>query len=175
MPTRRWFLQHACWMSVASCGLARSLRAQETATAHDIVRDALERAELSLMFGGDTPAECREWQTRFRAKLDELLGPHDPPTEWSAEIRSQATFDDHARIELQLTADGVPTLPVYLLIHIGYPSRKGSIHWMFDVVTGHLQKQNPKRAGHSALSHNNSLRLIPRPGAKLMRRIGSRA
>jgi len=116
MPTRRSFLQQACWMLVASSGLARRLWTQETATAHEVVRGALERADLSLMFDGRTPAACRDWQARFREKLDELLGPHDPPNEWSTEIRSQATFDDHTRLELQLNADGVPALPVYLLI-----------------------------------------------------------
>jgi len=80
---------------------------------------AAKNAALSMRFRGTTAEECRTWQKRFREKLIELLGPHAPPQKWSAEEERRTELADHTRYELLLKADGVPTVPVYLLLPKG--------------------------------------------------------
>lgn len=118
MPiSRRRFLTLSS-AALAASALHRGGFAQDAAaaTVHDDVRAASANAELSMQFTGSTAAECRAWQTAFRDKLNELLGDTTPPAEWSTTELSAATFDDHMRYELLLSADGIPDLPVYLLM-----------------------------------------------------------
>src|ERR1700694_5916912 len=68
-----------------------------------------------MQFHGSTEAECRRWQQTFAAKLRELLGPFDPPAQWETIRERTVDFDDHARDELVLRAQGHRDLPVYLL------------------------------------------------------------
>jgi dienelactone hydrolase len=77
-----------------------------------------EHPPLAMQFRGTTADECRKWQAEFAAKLRSLLGPYQPPEQWSASKIDSHTiaFDDHTREEWVLTADGVPPVPLYLLV-----------------------------------------------------------
>ena len=80
------------------------------------------KAELSMQFRGSTVDECRDWQNEFRTKLNELMGDSTPPPKWTIVEQSQTEFDEYTRLELLLTAEDVPSLPVYLLIPKGLPA-----------------------------------------------------
>jgi len=88
-------------------------------TVNDDLKRALVRAKLSLRFEGETEDDCRRWQAAFRKKLDELLGDSSPPAVWKLALESEATLSDHTRYEFVLEADGVASLPVYLLVPKG--------------------------------------------------------
>jgi dienelactone hydrolase len=83
---------------------------------NDDVREALTRADLSMRFQGNTLEECRAWQAEFRAAVLKLLGDPAPPVNWSVREENRAEFDDHVRISVLLEADGVPAVPVHLLL-----------------------------------------------------------
>lgn len=101
-------------------GLPRlSVAADDVPTADHSIAKLAEAAPLSMVFHGQTAQECRDWQAAFAARLRELLGPHRPPTTWRVEREHTAALDDHEREELILTADGHPSLPVYVLVPRG--------------------------------------------------------
>ncbi|MBL62099.1 MAG: hypothetical protein CMI30_01700, partial [Opitutae bacterium] len=77
---------------------------------------ALDKARLSMLFQGKTAGDCKQWQKKFKAKLSELLGDSTPPKNWEATVEEIVQLDDHARHHLLLKADGIPSVPVYLLI-----------------------------------------------------------
>lgn len=85
-----------------------------------------EKAELSMLFRGSTAEQCRQWQRAFRAKLAEMLGNFEPPKRWDVVEEDRRKFDDHVRFELILKADGVPSVPVYLLVPTGASIPKGA-------------------------------------------------
>lgn len=95
-----------------------SVSAQDirTPTTLERVAQDVENAPLAMRFDGKTPDDLRQWQAAFGGQLRTLLGPHAPPKEWKAIVRSTKDFDDYRREELLLTADGVPSLPLYLLL-----------------------------------------------------------
>jgi dienelactone hydrolase len=80
------------------------------------IRARAADAPLAMQFRGSTAEECRKWQTEFAAKLRSLLGPYTPPAKWKTVVQNSADLDDHRREELLLIADGIPPLPVYLLL-----------------------------------------------------------
>jgi dienelactone hydrolase len=80
------------------------------------IRERAAAAPLAMRFRGRTAEECRKWQAEFAAKLRALLGAHTPPAKWKTVVQSSADLDDHRREELLLVAEGVPPLPVYLLL-----------------------------------------------------------
>lgn len=123
--TRRSFLAGLATLTSVT-GLRSKVQADEPAQlVHDDIARAMQSARLSMLFQGSTAAEFQLWQSEFYAKLNELLGDSRPPREWKVEQESRVEFDDHIRYELLLRADGIPTLPVYLLIpHQGTASRK---------------------------------------------------
>jgi dienelactone hydrolase len=84
----------------------------------DLVR-VMEMAELSMLYKGSSATECRDWQKAFREKLAELLGDSSPPSKWNTALISQVEEDDHTRQELILQAEGIPAVPVYLLLPRG--------------------------------------------------------
>ena len=99
---------------------AAALRAAEPPlpklpTLDPAIRDAAERAKLSMQFTGKTPADLAAWQKQFRAKLGELLGPHTPPKNFAPKRINRIELAKHIREEWLLEAKGVPTLPLYLL------------------------------------------------------------
>lgn len=89
------------------------------AIVHRDVRQALKNAELSMLFRGSTADECRAWQKEFRATLMRLLGNSTAPPKWTITEESRVEFEKYTRFELLLHAEGVPTLPVYLLVPKG--------------------------------------------------------
>jgi dienelactone hydrolase len=115
--TRRDFLAQTAAL-FAGIGAARLL-AQEAAKVPTILErleESAKNAPLAMRFQGKTAEDCRKWQDEFSTKLRSLLGPHKPPEQWKSVTVSTADFDDHRREELILTADGYPSLPVYLLL-----------------------------------------------------------
>jgi dienelactone hydrolase len=53
---------------------------------------------------------------RVHRQLKSLVGPHTPPAKWKTIEVSVKELGDHLRRELLLTADGHPSLPLYLLL-----------------------------------------------------------
>ena len=98
---------------------------ESTLVDHDLSA-AMQRAELSMLFEGTTDEEFNAWQLRFRAVLDELLGDSSTPADWDTVEQSRTEFEKYTQHELLLTADGVPSLPVYLLIPRDLPDGQGA-------------------------------------------------
>ncbi len=94
-----------------------------------------------MQFRGTTTDECRCWQQAFRAKLGDLLGEIAPPKQWRIEEENRCDLDDHVRIEFLLRSDGVPSVPVYLLL----PKRASADNKVPGVVCVH---------GHGAHGHH---------------------
>jgi dienelactone hydrolase len=69
-----------------------------------------------MKFRGGTAADCRKWQGAFATRLRSLLGPHAPPAKWKTLLRQADDLKDHRREELLLVAEGLPPLPLYLLL-----------------------------------------------------------
>ncbi len=88
-------------------------------TVDEETRRAAQAAPLRLVFRGKTPADLVAWQKEFSADLRKRLGPHQPPERWSATTLARVEFPDHAREEWLLSADGVPSLPLYVLRPVG--------------------------------------------------------
>jgi hypothetical protein len=72
---------------------------------------AVENAPLAMKFTGKTAEDAKKWQTAFGDKLRELLGPHRPPKTWKTFVREVKE------------SEGVPSLPVYLLLPRGKADR----------------------------------------------------
>jgi dienelactone hydrolase len=85
-------------------------------TVQESLRIQVEAAPLAMKFAGSTADDARKWQAAFGGKLRSLLGTHQPPKKWTTHVRGVKEFDDHRREDLVLTADGHPSLPVYLLL-----------------------------------------------------------
>ena len=107
---------------LATCllGLGTTLVAQSPKRPVDVdIGAALDMAPLSMLFQGKTPEDCKRWQKKFKAKLNELLGDSAPPKTWKVMVEEVVKLDDHVRHHLLLESDGVPSVPVYLLIPKG--------------------------------------------------------
>ena len=83
------------------------------------IRSLAGNAPLQMTFKGSTESECRAWQRRFRAQLDELLGDYRPPMRWEVSEGESRVFPDHTRTSLRLAAEGLADLPVHLLVPKG--------------------------------------------------------
>jgi dienelactone hydrolase len=119
--SRRHFLAAASAGVLA--GVSPPTRAEEPSGLIDTdtwIRRQAEKAPLAMKVRGGSAAECRKWQDTFASKLRSLLGPHTPPAKWKTVVRNTVDLKDHRREELLLEADGLPPLPVYLLL----PQRK---------------------------------------------------
>ncbi|MDE0103264.1 MAG: dienelactone hydrolase family protein [Bryobacterales bacterium] len=79
------------------------------------IRSLAGNAPLQMTFKGSTAGECRAWQRRFRAQLDQLLGDYRPPMRWEVSEGDSREFSDHTRTSLRLAAEGLADLPLYLL------------------------------------------------------------
>jgi hypothetical protein len=82
----------------------------------DRLRGIISQAPLTMKLEDMSRGECLAWQARFKAKLLELLGSHQPPTAWKTTVLSQQELPGYRREELLLEANGFPPLPVYLLV-----------------------------------------------------------
>ena len=63
--------------------------------------------------------DFREWQLRFRERVESLRGPVPDRVEPAAEIVESAEADDHTRILLRIPVSELSTLPAYLLVPRG--------------------------------------------------------
>jgi len=112
--SRRAFLGSS---AMAACGVAASFAddAAKFPTVDEEIRRAAGAAPLKLLFQGNTSAELVAWQKQFSTELLRRIGPHRPPTQWTSVALSTKEFDDYVREEWLLQADGVPSLPLYVL------------------------------------------------------------
>jgi dienelactone hydrolase len=91
--------------------------AQETSlTAHDVIAASMSDATLCMLFHGESKKDFAAWKAEFRKQLDSLLGDSTPPSSWRVIEENKTVLSDHTRLQLFLVADGVPSVPVYLLI-----------------------------------------------------------
>jgi len=84
-------------------------------TVDEEIRRAAANAPLRMIFKGSSATELKEWQTQFEGELRKRIGLHTPPAQWTSAAVSTKELDDHTREEWLLKADGVPSLPVYVL------------------------------------------------------------
>lgn len=91
------------------------------------LRQEIGDAPLSMQFAGGTAEVCRQWQAEFGRQLRTLLGPHAPPKQWKTVVRANDELPDHRRLDLVLSAEGCPPLPVYLLLPTGHTGRRPGI------------------------------------------------
>lgn len=84
-------------------------------TVDEEIHRAIAATPQAMQFRGTTADELRDWQKRFSAKLNELIGPHAPPKTWKARLLSRREFPDFTREELLMEAEGTPSLPLYVL------------------------------------------------------------
>jgi dienelactone hydrolase len=120
---RRLFLKRGV---AAGAGLFGSLLPQRFAggeepsgnvgLVHTDIAAAIEKAELSLLFRGTTTQACQQWQQGFRSQLADLLGDFEPPEKWELLEEDRHEAADHIRHDLVLQAEGIPPVPVYLLV-----------------------------------------------------------
>lgn len=115
---RRSFLQTAAAATGAFSG-ASLFAAEKPRTVDSDLAAAMPQAKLSMLFKGKSAAEFNAWEKAFRAKLNSLLGDSAPPSKWETGVEDKTELDDHTRHALLLKADGVPSLPVYLLVPKG--------------------------------------------------------
>ena len=121
---RRGFVRQGLSAALAGSYVATAatngITAQEPhGTVHEDIAQAMTGAELSMLFNGETRAECQAWQKAFRPKLVELLGDSTPPKKWTMTEEDCTELEDHVRYQLLLESDGVPSVPIYLLVPRG--------------------------------------------------------
>jgi dienelactone hydrolase len=93
----------------------------------DEVRRAAKATPLRLTFSGTSPGDLMAWQQKFAAELSARIGPHQPPEKWSSTRLSRVELADHIREEWLLAAEGVPSLPLYVLIPTAARPRTGGL------------------------------------------------
>ncbi|HEY2414992.1 MAG TPA: alpha/beta hydrolase family protein [Pirellulaceae bacterium] len=82
----------------------------------DRLRQQIDDAPLEMRLKEMSASDCRAFQERFRAKLKERLGPFQPPELWKTKMVSSVALDGYRREELVLESEGLPALPMYLLV-----------------------------------------------------------
>jgi len=80
------------------------------------LRQQVGDAPLAMQLKDMTADECQAFQAKFGAKLKELLGPFQPPKTWKTSLLGSVSHAGYRRDELLLEAEGLPPLPLYLLI-----------------------------------------------------------
>ena len=120
---RQFFLASAALLGVAALVDAEE-NLPRLPTLNEEMDRALRSAPLRLQFRGTTTQELASWQQEFATKLRTLIGPHRPPERWSSEPLSSATLPDHTREEWLLKAEGVPSLPLYVLRPLSDKSKR---------------------------------------------------
>ena len=93
----------------------------KTKVVQDDIAAAMLGAKPTMQFHGKDLKAFGDWKQSFGAKLNELLGDSTPPTKWETAIVEKTELEDYTRFELLLTAEGLPSLPVYLLVPKGTP------------------------------------------------------
>ena len=124
-------------------------------------------APLRLRFAGKTPADARQWQAAFAAKLRQMLGPFAPPMQWTTTVERSLSAPDHTRHELLLSAPGVRPLPVHLLLPPGNGRHPAVLalhgHGAFghDSIAG-IDSTEERRTEIAALKYDYGLQLVRR-------------
>ena len=114
---RRGFIKCGAILAVSIFGFTFGLCGQSPKRLVDNdIGAALHNARLSMVFQGSTAKDCKLWQSEFKAKLEELLGDSAPPKTWKVTVEEVAKLDDHERHQILLESEGIPSVPVYLLI-----------------------------------------------------------
>ena len=125
MVTRRRFL----WTSGLSLTGFREapLVGQQPAKVNPALQAAAQRARLEMRIdpAKQTAAELLAWQRQFRSVLTRLLGDFRPPVRWTTQVEHEVRLQDHTRQQLVLSANGHPSLPVYLLVPHRQTNRPG--------------------------------------------------
>lgn len=159
--SRRTWL--ASSLAVAAAGRAQN----QIGNVNDEIRQLADLAPLSMQFAGTTAVECRQWQRAFTAKLRELLGAFEPPSQWETSLEEAVEFEDHRRESLILKAEGLRPLPVYLLSPKPAGDRKrpgilalhGHGKWGNDPVVG-IARTPEARAELEQTRYDYGLRLV---------------
>ncbi len=114
---KRQFLKQLCWLGGATSMLpGKGILAEEKQQSVDRdIASAMQHAKLAMQFKGKSRTEFDAWQRTFRSQLNQLLGDSSPPKDWIVNEVGREEFKDHTRLDLLLGADGIPSLPVYLL------------------------------------------------------------
>ena len=112
--SRRHFLHSSATALLG--GSAFGQQRGEVPTIDGWIKKQAADAPLTMKFTGSNADECRKWQSDFSAKLRAMLGDFAPPKKWETLSEHTVELDDHIREELILKAEGIPPLPVYLLI-----------------------------------------------------------
>jgi dienelactone hydrolase len=118
ISSRRTFLSHMAGV-VSGSAVLRLLgdeRMPPVASVADRLRQQVGDAPLAMQLKDMTADECREFQAKFGAKLKELLGPHQPPKIWKTSLLGSESKEGYRRDELLLESEGLPPLPLYLLV-----------------------------------------------------------
>jgi dienelactone hydrolase len=116
--SRRTFLSRMAGV-VAGTGvlpLFGDERAPPVANIADRLRQQINDAPLAMRLKGMTADECRTFQVEFGAKLKELLGAYQPPKIWKTTLLGSVSQEGYRRDELLLESEGLPPLPLYLLV-----------------------------------------------------------
>ena len=93
LSRRSWIKAIAC-MAASPAGLAAA-DSNQVPGVHERIRNLAANAPLKMQFHGGSAEDCRSWQREFSAKLRSLLGPHQPPPQWTTTRESAVDFDDH--------------------------------------------------------------------------------
>ena len=91
-------------------------RIPPVANIADRLRQQVSDAPLAMRLKDMTADECRVFQAKFGAKLKELLGPYQPPKTWKTTLLGSVAQEGYRRDELLLESEGLPPLPLYLLV-----------------------------------------------------------
>ena len=112
---RRAFLQTSVALLSASCTKLHAAPV-EVPPVDQRMQTLEDNAPMAMQFRGSTPDEARAWQKAFKSKLDELLGPYQPPQKWTSILERRVERSNHVREERVLTAEGIAPVPFHLLL-----------------------------------------------------------
>jgi dienelactone hydrolase len=121
--SRRYFLKTLALAGLARGVVPRALSAN-VPTVDEELRRAAKSPGLRMLFKGSTPAALSAWQQQFSTEIRRRIGPHDPPARWNTQLLSRTELPDHVRESWLLTADGVASLPLHVLLPD--PARHGA-------------------------------------------------
>jgi dienelactone hydrolase len=91
-------------------------RVPQVANIADRLRQQVSDAPLAMRLKDMTADECRVFQAKFGDKLKELLGAYQLPQSWKTTLVGSVTQAGYRRDELLLESEGLPPLPLYLLV-----------------------------------------------------------
>lgn len=116
--SRRTFFSQAAGFALGSAivPLFGDERVPPVPNIAERLRQQVSNAPLEMRLKDMTAEECRGFQSKFGAKLKEFLGDYQPPKTWKTTLVGSVSQEGYRRDELLLNADGLPPLPIYLLV-----------------------------------------------------------